>query len=83
MNVRLKRRDWLELGAVVASVALLVVVLLVMADVHRWDGAITRGDARFVAAPPPQQDVNSGLPAPPPARWRARWWRRCTRASAR
>lgn len=70
MKVRLERRDWLELGAVIASIVLLVLVLLVMADVHRWDVAITRGDARFVAAPPPHQDVNSGLPSPPPARWR-------------
>src|SRR5262249_14087483 len=70
VKVRLEKRDWLELGAVVVSVTLLVLVLLVMADVHCWDGAITRGDARFVAAPPPQPDVASGLPSPPPARWR-------------
>jgi hypothetical protein len=70
VKIRLERRDALELGAVVASIVLLVLVLLVLADVHRWDGAITRGDARFVAAPPQQQDVTSGLPSPPPARWR-------------
>lgn len=69
MSVRLTRRDWIELGAAVVSIALVVVLLLVMADVGRWDGALTRGDARFVAAPQ-QQDVTSGLPAPPPARWR-------------
>jgi hypothetical protein len=40
-----------------------------MADVHRWDGAITRGDARFVAAPPDLSQT-SGLPSPPPARWK-------------
>jgi hypothetical protein len=69
VSVRLTRRDWIELGAAVVSIALVVVLLLVMADVGRWDGALTRGDARFVAAPQ-QQDVTSGLPAPPPARWR-------------
>jgi hypothetical protein len=49
---------------------LAVLTLLVMADVHRWDGAITRGDARFVATPPDLSQT-SGLPAPPAARWKA------------
>ena len=70
MNLRLDRRAAIEVGAAVVSIVVVVLLLLVMANVGRWDGAITRGDARFVAAPPPQQDVNSGLPAPPPMRWR-------------
>lgn len=69
MNVRLGRRDATELAAAVVSIVLVVLILLVMANVHRWDGAVTRGDARFVAAPP-QQDVTSGLPPPPAARWK-------------
>lgn len=69
MNVRITRRAAIELGVAVAAILLAVLVLLVMASVHRWDGAITRGDARFVAAPPDLSQT-SGLPAPPRARWK-------------
>lgn len=69
MNVRITRQAAVELGAAVAAIVLAVLVLLAMANVHRWDGAITRGDARFVAAPPDLSQT-SGLPAPPPARWK-------------
>jgi hypothetical protein len=66
----MSRRAGIELGVGVVALVLAVLVLLVMANVHRWDGALTRGDARFVAAPPDLSQT-SGLPAPPPARWRA------------
>jgi hypothetical protein len=69
VNLGLRRRDAIELTAAAVAVAVAVVTLLVMADVHRWDGAITRGDARFVAAPPDLSQT-SGLPSPPPARWK-------------
>ncbi|TMK66933.1 MAG: hypothetical protein E6G60_01855 [Actinobacteria bacterium] len=69
MKVRLKKRTAIELGTGLVSLVLAVLILLVMANVHRWDGAITRGDARFAAAPP-DVSQNSGLPAPPPARWK-------------
>ena len=59
----------IELAAGLGSIVLVVLILLVMANVHRWGGALTRGDARFIAAPP-QLSATSGLPAPPPARWK-------------
>jgi len=69
MKVRLKKRTAIELGAGLVSLVLAVLILLVMANVHRWDGAVTRGDARFAVAPPDVSQT-SGLPAPPPARWK-------------
>jgi hypothetical protein len=69
MNIRPSRRAAVELGTGVICLGLAVLVLLVMANVGRWDGALTRGDARFVAAPPDLSQA-SGLPAPPPARWK-------------
>jgi len=68
VKVRITRRAAIELGAAVAAIVLAVLVLLAMANVHRWDGAITRGDARFVAAPPALSQT--GILAPPPARWK-------------
>jgi hypothetical protein len=69
MSMRMSRRAGIELAVGVVALVLAVLVLLVMANVHRWDGALTRGDARFVAAPPDLSQT-SGLPAPPPARWK-------------
>ncbi|MFY9579436.1 MAG: hypothetical protein WAQ33_08930 [Gaiellaceae bacterium] len=70
MRVPFSRRAGIELGVGVLSLVLAVLVLLVMANVHRWDRAMTRGDARFVAAPPQLSQADFGLPAPPPARWK-------------
>jgi hypothetical protein len=69
MSMRMSRRAGIELAVGVVALVLAVLVLLVMANVHRWDGALTRGDARFVAAPPDLSQT-SGLPPPPPARWK-------------
>ena len=69
MNARFSRRAAIELEVTVVALVLAVLILLVMANVHRWDGAITRGDARFVAAPPDLSQT-SGLPAAPAARWK-------------
>jgi hypothetical protein len=69
VSIRPNRRAAIELGVGAICLGLAVLVLLVMADVGRWDGALTRGDARFVAAPP-EVSLTAGLPAPPPARWK-------------
>ena len=70
LSAQLTRRAAIELGAGAVSLALAVLLLFVMASVHRWEAAITRGDARFVAAPPDLSQLNSGLPPPPPTRWK-------------
>jgi hypothetical protein len=69
VNLRLTRRSAIELGVAIVALVLAVLILFVMANVRRWDGAITRGDARFVTAPPDLSQT-SGLPSAPPARWR-------------
>ncbi len=69
MRLRISRRAGIELGVGLLCLFLAIVALFAMANVHRWERALTRGDARFQAAPPDAQAQSFGAPAPPPARW--------------
>lgn len=69
MTLRMGRRAAIELGVGIVALFLAVTLLFAMANVHRWQRALTRGDARFQAAPPEQQsESTSGIPVPL-ARW--------------
>jgi tetratricopeptide (TPR) repeat protein len=67
--VRMGRRAEIELGLGILGLFVAVTLLFAMANVHRWQRSLTRGDARFQAAPPDQQSAStSGIPIPL-ARW--------------
>ena len=69
MTLRMGRRAAIELGVGLLSLFLAVTLLFAMSNVHRWQRALTRGDARFQAAPPDEQSQStSGIPLPV-ARW--------------
>jgi hypothetical protein len=64
---RLDRRAAIELAAGVVFLFIAITLLFAMANVRRWQHALTRGDARFQAVPADLQ-TPSGLP-PALVRW--------------
>jgi tetratricopeptide (TPR) repeat protein len=66
-RTRIGRRAAIELGAGLTFLFLAVTLLFALANVRRWQHAVSRGDARFQAVPADTQSP-SGLP-PKLARW--------------
>ena len=66
----MNRRTAIELGVALVSIFIAVAIVFAMANVRRWQRSLVRGDARFVAAPAAVPSQDSGLPTPPPARWK-------------